>query len=295
MWTPPQWPIAFPIIAAVMTASCIAIIWGQQTDTPWLAGVGGGLIAGLCLSIAWTLRPLIGPLTVLLVFTALLALTSAWLAAPDAVLLAGVVALLVAASWIFGYHVVFTGGISRPIARETESFGQDGARLDGGRRALIVFHPGRSGLQTRLQQALAETMAAEGWRVDLVTAHQSSRTDASSYDLLVLAAPTYNFRPARPLLDHLDRLTSVAGKPVALVLTGGGMTEVAMGFLRQRARQRGARVVCALEIWTKRPNSERHGVDDPLEIVRRTGLELARSGFDAAAQTRARPRKAAIE
>ena len=159
MWMPPQWPIAFPITAAVMAAACIAIVWGHETDTSWIAGIGGGVIAGLYVAIAWTLRPLIGPLTALLALAALLALTSAWPAAPDAALLAGVVALLVAASWIFGYHVLFTGGISRPVAREMESIGRD-----GGRRALVVFHPARSGLQTRLHRTLAETMAGQGQR-----------------------------------------------------------------------------------------------------------------------------------
>jgi flavodoxin len=121
-------------------------------------------------------------------------------------------------------------------------------------------------------------MAGEGWRVDMVTAHPASASDASGYDLVVLGAPTYNFRPAQPLLDQLDRLTALAAKPVALILTGGGMTEEAMHLLRRRARQKGARIVWAMELWTGRRNSERHGIDDPVEIVRRMALELASKG-----------------
>ncbi|MFZ1104807.1 MAG: hypothetical protein WAN86_18485 [Hyphomicrobiaceae bacterium] len=289
MWQPPQWSIAFPITAAVMAVSALAIVWGRHVGAAWLAVIGGGVIAGLCLSIAWTLHPLLGSLVALFIFTSLLALLSAWLATPDAVLPASVVALLVASSWVLGYHVAFTGTISQPIARETESFGRG-----GGRRALIIFHPGRGGLQAKLQRRLAETMAGEGWRVDLVTAHRSSPTDASGYDLVILAAPTYNFRPARPLLDHLVRMISLRGKRVGLVLTGGGMTDAAMAFLRRRIQERGARVVCALEIWTARPNSERHGVDDPLEIIRRAGVELAGSADGIGTSVLAEPRRAAI-
>ncbi len=152
-----------------------------------------------------------------------------------------------------------------------ESFGRA-----AGPRALIAFHPGRGELQTLLQRSLAETMAGEGWRVDLITAHAFSPCGASGYDLVVLGAPIYNFKPAQPLLDHLDRLTSLAGKPVALILTGGGMTDEAMTMLRRRVQQKGARVVRALELWTGCPNAGRHGLDDPLEIIRLAALQLAR-------------------
>jgi hypothetical protein len=149
-----------------------------------------------------------------------------------------------------------------------------------GRRALIVYHPGRSELQTRLQRKLAETLAGEGWRVDLATAHRSSISDIGGYDLLVLGAPAYNFRPALPLLNHLTRLKSLEGKPVALVVTGGGMTEAPMRFLIRQAQEKGARVIRTLELWTQRPNSERHGIDDAFEIIRRAGLDLARGSAD---------------
>ena len=90
-------------------------------------------------------------------------------------------------------------------------------------------------------------MAAHGWSVDLVTAHEIRHLKRRAYQLLVLGAPTYNFRPARPILDHLDRLTSLAGKPAALVLTGGGMTDEAMNVLRQRVHDKGASVILALQ------------------------------------------------
>lgn len=273
MWTPPQWRTAFPATAAVMVASSAALIWGQRSGAMWTVGIGGGIIAGLYASIAWTLRPLVGPLTALFGAAALLALVSAWLAVPDALLPGGIVGLAVTAVWVIGYHVLWTGRVACPVVRPTESFGRA-----GGPRALVVFHPGRGGLQTLLQQTLAETMAGEGWRVDMVAAHPGNSLDASGYDLVVLGAPTYNFRPAQPLLDQLDRLMALAAKPVALILTGGGMTEEAMSLLRRRAREKGARIMRALELWTGRRNSERHGTDDPVEIVRRTALDLASTG-----------------
>jgi hypothetical protein len=72
MWTPPQWPIAFPATAAVMALCLLVIIWGDHYGSSWLVGIGSGIVAGLCLSIGWTLRPLITPLAIFFVFTALL-------------------------------------------------------------------------------------------------------------------------------------------------------------------------------------------------------------------------------
>lgn len=271
MWTPPQWRVAFPVTAAVMTAGLLALIWSSIIDAPWLAAISGGVISGLLLSIAWTLRLLIPSLFALHLFSALLALTSAWLTSPQAALPAALMALAVVASWIVGYHVLYTGSISRPIARKTEVFG-----AKGGLRALIVHHPGRSELQTRLQRTLAEVLASKGWQVELATAYEGNVVDMEAFDLLVLGAPTYNFRPARPLVDYLHCLKRLGGKPTLLVLTGGGMTEPAMSMLRRETERKGGRIVSVVEIWTGRPNAERHGIDDPQEIMRMTASAVAR-------------------
>ena len=74
MWIPPQWRIAFPLTTAVMTACLAALVWSSTTGDAWVAGVSGGIIAGLMLAMAWTLRDLLGPLVALLLFPAVLSL-----------------------------------------------------------------------------------------------------------------------------------------------------------------------------------------------------------------------------
>jgi hypothetical protein len=111
----------------------------------------------------------------------------------------------------------------------------------------------------------------------MTTASRATPTDLSAYGLLVLGAPSYNWQPARPTLAYLGRLGDLKGMPVALVISGGGMTDRALKILSDRVAQAHGRIVEALEIWTARPNAERHGLADPREIMRRAGARLAPS------------------
>jgi hypothetical protein len=265
LWTPPQWRKAFPAVALLFLLLDAQLVWASVMTATAIAAIGGGVLAGLYVSLAWTLWPLIPLFSLLLVAAAVVALTATWLAVPAALFGAAAVATAVALVWVLGYHVGYTGAIARARMLPLERFGPPAAA----RRCLIVHHPGRSGYQTQLHRAFAATLAAEGWHVDLVSAHEGNRVDAANYDLMMFGAPCYNFRPARPLLDYLQRLPFPAGQRVGVVLTGGGRTESAMRWLQRELERRGAHVVAALEIWTSRPHVERHGLDDPFEIARR--------------------------
>jgi hypothetical protein len=147
--------------------------------------------------------------------------------------------------------------------------------VDAPRRALILHHPGRSGLHTRLQRAFAGALAERGWRVALRIARPDQAMATRGCDLLVLGAPAYNYRAARPLREQLRRLGPLDGVRTALVLTGGGMTDAALRHLFGLATRAGARVVATLEIWGSRDNAERHGLNDPVEIMRRAACAIA--------------------
>ena len=73
---------------------------------------------------------------------------------------------------------------------------------------------GPAEFQARMQRAFAEGLQAQGWYVELTTASRQTSTDLSRYDLLVLGAQAYNWRPARPVVDYFDRVGDLNGKPV---------------------------------------------------------------------------------
>jgi flavorubredoxin len=196
--------------------------------------------------------------------------TGLWLIEPRALLPGLAVAAVMFAIWHLIYEVGITGSMSREVVSEVKELGGDGRAG----QALIVYHAGRSGFQTDMQHALAEGLQTQGWRVDITTASHATPTDLSSYQLLVLGAPTYNFRPARPVIDYLERLGNLSGRPVVLVLSGGGLTDGAMRTFATRVTELGGRIVKRIEVWTQRPNEERYDINDPREIMRRAGKGL---------------------
>ena len=61
----------------------------------------------------------------------------------------------------------------------------------GGAGIVIVYHPGNSGFAGRVIQVLSETLAQEGHRVTVYSAHPSLELDLSDVTALGLASPLY--------------------------------------------------------------------------------------------------------
>jgi flavodoxin len=246
---------------AFLAAWWVGSVWGMATTA--------GVILGLLVSIAWTLRHYAGGVSIGLVLaaaamTAMLAHTS-----PRAGVLSLLVALAVFGVWFVFYDLWFTGRANAEVVSPVTTAGGDGRAG----RALIVHHQGRGPqhFQQRMQLAFAEGLQSQGWRVDITTASREAPTDVSAYDLLVLGAQAYNWCPARAVVDYVDRLYDLRGKSVVVVVSGGGMTERAMRVLQAHVLRAGGAIVDAIEIWQSRPNAERHGLSDPVAVMRRAG------------------------
>jgi hypothetical protein len=206
-------------------------------------------------------------LVVAVALTTLLAASS-----PRAGVFGTVVALGIFGVWFLGYDMWFTGRANAEFASPVSTLGGDGRAG----RALIVHHQGRgpAHFQRRMQRAFAEGLRSQGWQVDLTTASRQAPADVSGYDLIVLGAQAYNWCPARPVVDYVDRVAGLRGKPVVVVVSGGGMTERAMHVLQTHVLTSGGVILKAIEIWTSRPNEERAGLRDPAAIMRREGARL---------------------
>ncbi len=140
--------------------------------------------------------------------------------------------------------------------------------------ALVVYHPGLSDFQEDVTRAFIEGLVEAGWRCDLTTASRRTPEKLDDYDLLVLGAPTYEWRPASPVKRYVERLGDLGGIPTALILTGGGSTARAASLFVELVQVANGTVIEMLEIWQGAPNEELHGIPDPLVIARRAGAEL---------------------
>jgi hypothetical protein len=275
MYTPSSWRVASLGVTAVMMAFADAFLAAWWIGSVWGMAITAGVILGLIVSIAWTLRHYIGVVSIGLLLAAAAITVMLARASPRASAFGLVVTLAVFGVWFVFYDLWFTGRANAEVVSPVTAAGGDGRAG----RALIVHHQGRGSqhFQQRMQLALAEGLQSQGWRVDITTASREAPSDVSAYDLLVLGAQTYNWCPARPVIEYVDRLHDLRGKPVVVVVSGGGMTERAMRVLQSHVLRAGGAIVDAIEIWKTRPNAERHGLSDPVAIMRRAGARQARA------------------
>jgi NAD(P)H-dependent FMN reductase len=270
MYVPRQWRIAFPIVFAVLVLLTIGLVLALREASVWLAAACGGTICGLLLSIGWAMHLFLPKLSAFLLVPGVALATGLWLfnRQAGAYGLAAAAALVIA--WFLIYDVAFTGRVNSEVVKPLVTLGGDGRAG----RALIVYHSSHGGFQSLIQHAFADGLQSQGWEVEMTTASKATPADLSRYGLLILGVPSYNWKPARPILDYLNRLGDLGGKPVALVVSGGGMTERCMRVLRRRVAEAHGQVVQATEVWTSRSNVELHDLSDPQEIMRQAGARL---------------------
>jgi len=148
---------------------------------------------------------------------------------------------------------------------------------DGGTtgRALVVYHPGLSRFHADVMTAFVDGLAERDWRCDMTTASRIAPARLEGFDVLVLGAPTYAWKPASPVVRYVERLGDLGGIPTVVLLTSAGPnTDVAAAFAESVEAANGD-VIEALEIRQIAPNEEIHEISDAVEIARRAGAAFA--------------------
>jgi hypothetical protein len=120
-----------------------------------------------------------------------------------------------------------------------------------------------------ITQAFSEGLVSNGWRVEVTTASKETPTDLSGYDLLVLSAPTYDWKPAKRIQRYLEQLGDLGGQPTVVILSAAGMTSVSLPMMEDLVREANGDLVASYALWTLVPNRMAYGIDDPEEIMRR--------------------------
>jgi hypothetical protein len=147
--------------------------------------------------------------------------------------------------------------------------------------AFVVYHPGRSDLQTRTVNGFVEGLVQAGWAVDVTTASAQTPVDMSAYDLLVLGAQAYTWSPARPVQDYLARVGDLNGLPVVALLSGLGETGPANTVMRDLITASNGTLLDIYNVWQLRPIDDLYGTDDPFEAMRQTALNVQPQGGGA--------------
>jgi hypothetical protein len=108
----------------------------------------------------------------------------------------------------------------------------------------------------------------------MTTLIPSNWTQATEYDLVVLAAPVQEGHAPRPLLDYVDHAEGLAGKSMFLVLVGGALTAEAMTELRNHVASAGGRIAEAIELDVDEADQTTLRMRDLEEVVHRAAEDL---------------------
>lgn len=159
--------------------------------------------------------------------------------------------------------------VNREVVSELEIINPDGKTG----KALLVYHS-KTGFTRKISAAFAKGMVKKDWRVEKTTASRKAPTDISGYDLLVLASPTYEWRPSARIQDYLKCLGDLKGKRVVIIITGEGYTVLSLPYMKKLVEKANGNIVKALEFWSLRPIFVNGEPGDPAEIAEQAGEKL---------------------
>jgi len=94
---------------------------------------------------------------------------------------------------------------------------------DGAKTALVIYHPGLTDFAQNVTYSFAGGLTSAGWRVEIATASPQAPTNLSSYSLLVLAWPIYDFNPGPTITNHIQRIGNLNGINTVVIVVAGGM------------------------------------------------------------------------
>lgn len=144
-----------------------------------------------------------------------------------------------------------------------------------GARVLIVYSPGVSDFHERVTDAFASGLAESGWSVDVVTASREATIDFAGYDLLVLGGPIHGGKPSKPVLDYIDRVQSLNGLRVYVVLTSIGGPPSGESLMSEWVTVHGGQVEGFLSLSTSK-NPPVDGLTDPTQIASAAAQKISK-------------------
>lgn len=126
--------------------------------------------------------------------------------------------LLITLAVLVGVGAYLEYSVYREVTTQTEVLNANGAKT-----ALVLYHPGLSDYAKNISYTYAETLASNGWRVEIASVSPQAPTDISKYSLLVLGWAIYDFNPAPTITNQLHRIGNLNGINTTVIILGGGL------------------------------------------------------------------------
>ncbi len=267
--------ITFPmlILVVVPLVAGIESLFAKKKDARAIS-----ILAGLCIgAFLWNVYSdwIVSPISSMLLLVLAIAPLVRLFRAGTEVLKEGLIAAVVTFVALFvGWQGLLGFMVNAEVISDVEVLNPNGSAGT----TLLVYHPGRSGYQELLVEAFSEGLVSNGWRVEITTASKEAPTDLSSYDLLVLSAPTYDWVPAKRIQRYLEQIGDLGGQPTAVIISAAGTTSLSLPMMEDLVREANGDLVASYALWTMVPNRMTYGIDDPEEIMRREAKAIPLPG-----------------
>ncbi|MCB0385831.1 MAG: hypothetical protein KDD43_10600, partial [Bdellovibrionales bacterium] len=125
-----------------------------------------------------------------------------------------------------------------------------------GQSLLIAYQPDPFyPLDKRIAQAVAQDFAAREYRVIVATHGSEKFPNPENFDVVLLVANTYNWRPDWATTGWIHK-SNLKGKKVVGLTLGAGSTEWSQQALENAIRDSGAELVASKSLWLLKPNDE---------------------------------------
>jgi hypothetical protein len=123
--------------------------------------------------------------------------------------------------------------------------------------ALIVYDPDPFyNLDEQISKKFGEALAHHGMHVTVATVAAAGKLNVQTYDLYVLCANTYNWRPDWALTNFAEDELMLKNKSTVAITLGSGSTEESQQALEELIVEKNGDLIGSRSLWLMRPNDE---------------------------------------
>ena len=107
------------------------------------------------------------------------------------------------------------------------------------KKGLIVYSS-QSGTTRKAAERILAGLAMDGFTADVFDIKENHQIKTAEYDFFGIGSPTYMFRPSYAVIDYIDKMRDLEGKPVFTFVTYGSEIGDGANWLRRKLREMGS-------------------------------------------------------
>ena len=140
---------------------------------------------------------------------------------------------------------------------------------DAPQKALIIYDPDPFyNLDEQVCKAVAEGLADQRIQSTIATVESAPTIQEGQFDIVVICANTYHWRPDWTISQYLRNQTALKGQRVIAITLGPGSTYSSQKALERLLAKKQTYVIGSRSFWLIRPNDESRENEKNIQVAR---------------------------